>query len=290
MTESFTPNVNADNTELQTEELNKNITAPCENGSVENRETLSEKTKERVEEELAVTAAIPLNGTFVPVDGGESLPAKKKKEKVGFKKGVYLFVKRTFDVVSSGLFILVLSPLYILLAILVKCSDGGSVFYRHPRVGKNGKKIYVAKFRSMKKNADRLEDMLTPEQLEAYHREYKLDDDPRITKIGGFLRKTSLDELPNVFSIFKGDLSVVGPRPLMEDEVREKFGADSEKLLSVKPGMIGYWAANGRSNCTYESGERQKMELFYVDHCSVWMDIKIMFKTVFGVLRRDGAK
>ena len=208
----------------------------------------------------------------------------------GFRYGCYLFVKRAFDLISSGLFLIVFSWLYLILAICVKYSDGGPVFYRHPRVGKNGKTIYIPKFRSMKRNADRLEDMLTPEQLAQYKREYKIDNDPRITRLGKFLRRTSLDELPNVWAIFVGNISVIGPRPLMREEVEEKYGADAEKLLSVKPGMIGWWAANGRSNCTYESGERQRLELYYVDHCSVGLDIKIIFKTIVGVFRRTGAK
>ena len=208
----------------------------------------------------------------------------------GAKYKCYLFFKRAFDIFSSGLFLLVFSWLYLILAILVKCSDGGPVFYRHPRVGKGGKTIYIPKFRSMKKNADRLEEMLTPEQLEQYRREYKIDNDPRVTKLGAFLRKTSLDELPNVWSIFTGAISVIGPRPLMREEAEEKYGADMRKLLSVKPGMIGWWAANGRSNCTYESGDRQKLELYYVDHCSVGLDIRIVFKTIVGVFKRTGAK
>ena len=113
------------------------------------------------------------------------------------------------------MFILLFSWLYLIIALIVKCGDGGKVFYFHPRVGKNGKVIKIPKFRSMKKNADKLEEMLTPEQLEQYKREYKIDNDPRITKVGRFLRKTSLDELPNIFSIFIGDISVIGPRPLM---------------------------------------------------------------------------
>ena len=214
------------------------------------------------------------------------VPRKRNK----FAYGCYLFTKRTFDIVSSGLFLILFSWLYLILAIVVKCSDGGTVFYRHKRVGKNGRDIYIPKFRSMKKNADRLEDMLTPEQLEQYRREYKIDNDPRITKIGKFLRKSSLDELPNIWAIFTGKISVIGPRPLMREEAEEKYGAYMDKLLSVKPGMIGWWAANGRSNCTYDSGERQKMELYYVDHCSIWLDIKIVFKTMAGVVRHKGAK
>ena len=123
-----------------------------------------------------------------------------------------------------------------------------------------------------------------------YVKEYKIDNDPRITKIGNFLRKTSLDELPNIWAIFTGKISVIGPRPLMREEVDEKYKDNAEKLLSVKPGMIGWWAANGRSNTTYESGKRQELELYYVDNCSLWLDIKIIFKTLIRVFKRDGAK
>ena len=182
------------------------------------------------------------------------------------------------------------SWLFIIIALVVKFSDGGKIIYKHERMGKNGKHIHISKFRSMKPGADKLEKMLTPGQLEQDKRDFKVDGDPRITKLGKFLRKTSLDELPQIWDIFCGRISVVGPRPLMEDEVRDKYGADAAKLLSVKPGMIGWWAANGRSNVTYESGERQALELYYVDHCSIWMDIKIMFKSIISVFRGDGAK
>ncbi len=211
-------------------------------------------------------------------------------KKKGFRYGCYLFFKRTFDIIASGLFLILFSWLYLIIALAVKFSDGGKVFYLHKRVGKGGKDIYIPKFRSMKKNADNLEAMLTPEQLEQYRKEYKIDNDPRITKVGNFLRKTSLDELPNVWAIFTGKISVIGPRPLMREEVEEKYGENAEKLLSVKPGMIGWWAANGRSNSTYESGKRQELELYYVDNCSVWLDIKIIFKTIIGVFKREGAK
>ena len=211
------------------------------------------------------------------------------KKNSAFSRGLYAFAKRAFDIVSSLVFLVAFSWLYLILALVVKLGDGGKVFYFHERVGKNGKTIRIPKFRTMKKNADKLADMLTPEQLEQYKREYKIDNDPRITKVGKFLRRTSLDELPQIWSIFIGQLSVVGPRPLMRDELSEKYGKDADKLLSVKPGLIGYWASHGRSNCTYESGERQKMELYYVDNRSAWMDTKIIFKTIAGVIRRDGA-
>ncbi len=246
-----------------------------------------ELVSEQAQAEQSATV-ISVEEPFVSEDETQQTVTQKKRSESKYK--AYLFFKRTFDIVSSGLFLIVFSWLYLILAIVVKCSDGGKVFYKHKRVGKNGKDIYLPKFRSMKKNADKLEDMLTPEQLEQYKREYKIDNDPRITKVGAFLRKTSLDELPNVWSIFIGDISVIGPRPLMREEAEEKYGKDMDKLLSVRPGMIGWWAANGRSNCTYESGERQKLELYYVDNCSSGLDLKIIFKTIVGVFKRDGAK
>ena len=206
------------------------------------------------------------------------------------KRYFYRFVKRTFDIISSGLFLIAFSWLFLILAVMIKFSDGGKVIYRHPRVGKNGKPIHISKFRSMKPDADKLETMLTPEQLTQYKREFKVEDDPRVTRLGSFLRKTSLDELPQIWDIFVGRISVVGPRPLMKDEVKDKYGVYAEKLLSVKPGMIGWWAVNGRSNVSYENGERQALELYYVDNCSFGLDIKIIFKCIMSVIRRDGAR
>lgn len=251
------------------------------NNEKNDRESLASIECEKTKDSFDVDEEKQENGLK-----NEKNPYKKK----GFRYGCYLFFKRTFDIIFSSIFLIVFSWLYLIIAVLIKCSDGGKIFYRHERKGKNGKTIYIPKFRSMKKNADKLEVMLTPEQLEQYKKEYKMDNDPRITKLGGFLRKTSLDELPNIWSVFIGDISLIGPRPLMEKEIDEKYGNDKDKLLSVKPGMIGWWAANGRSNCTYESGERQRLELYYVDNCSIWLDIKIVFKTIIGVFKRTGAK
>ena len=203
---------------------------------------------------------------------------------------LYLIIKRLFDIVSSLLLTILVSPVFLVLAIMVKAEDGGNVFYKHQRVGLNGKKIGIYKFRSMKKNADKLEDMLTPEQLEEYQREFKIDNDPRITKIGNFLRRTSLDELPQMLNIIRGELSLVGPRPIIERELLMYSETERDKFLSVKPGLTGHWQAYARNIATYESGERQKMELFYVDHASVGLVIKIMFKIISAVLKKDGAK
>lgn len=202
---------------------------------------------------------------------------------------LYLGVKRAVDIILSLTGLIILSPIFLVISILVNADDGGSPFYGHERIGKNGKKIKVFKFRSMKKDAGNIENLLTPEQLVQYKTEFKIDNDPRITKVGNFLRKTSLDELPQLLNILKGDISIIGPRPIVEKETKI-YGDDIAKLLSVKPGLTGYWQAYARNNATYESGERQKMEMYYVDHFGFWMDIKIFFKTIVSVIHQEGAK
>lgn len=203
---------------------------------------------------------------------------------------LYRFVKRFFDLTASLAALILLSPVFLVLAILVHREDGGPVFYRHPRVGRDGKPIGVYKFRSMKRNADELKKMLTEEQLAQYYREFKIDDDPRVTKIGGILRRTSLDELPQLLNIIKGEMSVIGPRPIVRDELGQYTEAQQAKLLSVKPGLTGYWQAYARNNATYATGERQKMEMYYVEHASLWLDIRILIRTVAAVITKDGAQ
>lgn len=205
------------------------------------------------------------------------------------KKPVYGFFKRLFDLVVSLVLVIVLSPVLLLLCIAVAAEDGFPVLYRANRVGLHGRPIQVYKFRSMRRNADRLEEFLSPEELAEYKKNFKLERDPRITKVGAFLRKTSLDELPQLFNILSGKLSLVGPRPVLQEET-ELYGDKRELLLSCKPGLTGLWQARGRSNVTYENGARQALELQYVRERSFWLDIKIMFWTVGAVIRMDGAR
>lgn len=200
---------------------------------------------------------------------------------------VYYIFKRLFDIVCSLLGLIVLSPIFLIIAILIKVDSKGKVIFKHKRVGKNGKTIYLWKFRSMVSNAKEIMDSWSPERKAEFEKNYKLDDDERITKVGKFLRKTSLDELPQLINILKGDMSIIGPRPVVEKEL-EKFGNLQNKFLSVKPGLTGYWAVNGRSDTNYE--ERVQLEIYYVEHCSLWMDIKCFFKTIKVVLLGKGAK
>ncbi len=201
----------------------------------------------------------------------------------------YEFVKRIFDIVASLLGIVLLSPLMLILSVVIMTDDGGSPLYGHPRIGKNGKRIRVYKFRSMRQEVGDLSKLLTPEQYEQYSTEFKIDNDPRITKVGSFLRKTSLDELPQLFNILSGNMSFVGPRPIVEEETYV-YGSEIAKLLSVKPGLTGYWQAYARNNASYESGIRQQMEMHYIDHRSIRFDIQIILRTFGTVIRQEGAQ
>lgn len=213
------------------------------------------------------------------------LPTKEEKQ-LKRKSQVYKFVKRTTDVVLASVALVILSPVFLIIAIAIKLDSKGPVFFKHTRIGKNGKIIKLYKFRSMVINAEELIKSFTPEQMKEYKENYKLTNDPRITRVGNILRKTSLDELPQLINIIKGDLSIIGPRPVVAEELK-KYQYNIDKFLSVTPGLTGYWAANGRSNTTYE--ERMEMELYYIDNLSLKMDLKVFFKTILSVVKKEGA-
>ena len=200
---------------------------------------------------------------------------------------MYRIVKRILSILCSVISIIVLSPLFIIISLAVKISSKGSVFFIHERIGFQGKKFKLIKFRTMVDNAEDMIAAFTPEQKKEWEENFKLKDDPRITKIGKFLRKTSLDELPQLINILKGDMSFVGPRPIVEDEL-SWYGDNKEKLLSVKPGLTGWWAVNGRSDIPYP--ERCDLELYYVDHFSFGLDLKIIIKTFGAIIKKDGAR
>ena len=199
-------------------------------------------------------------------------------------------LKRMIDIVGSLFGILALIPLTIGIYIAnIIVGDKGPVFYTHERIGKNGKKFKMYKFRTMCVDSDiKLKELLETDEAarQEWEEHRKLRNDPRITKVGNILRKTSLDEFPQFINVLKGEMSLVGPRAVVDGEI-EKFGFLKNKVLSVKPGITGYWAANGRSNTSYE--ERVRMEAKYVDCFSILMDIKILFKTVSSVLKKEGA-
>ena len=208
------------------------------------------------------------------------------REKYEVKAKEYIKIKRAIDCILSIMALIILSPIYLIIALAVKIDSPGPVFFKHTRIGKNGKTIKIYKYRTMVTNAEELIKTFTPEQMKEYKENYKLTNDPRITKVGKFLRKTSLDELPQLINIIKGDLAIIGPRPVVADELK-KYGPNTEKFLSVTPGLTGYWAANGRSCTSYE--QRMEMELYYIDNLSFKMDVKVFFKTIEAVIKREGA-
>lgn len=204
------------------------------------------------------------------------------------KKNVklYLVIKRIMDIVGAVLGLIILSPIFLIVAIAIKVDSKGPIIFGHTRKGLYGKDIKVYKFRTMHKNSQEIFDNFTKEQKEEFYKNFKLENDPRITRIGDFLRRTSIDELPQLINILNGTMSIVGPRPIVEKEVK-LYDNYAKKLFSVVPGLTGYWQANGRSDTTYE--ERIKMDMYYIDNRSFLMDIKIIFKTFGSVIRGEGA-
>ena len=211
----------------------------------------------------------------------------KSKDMKNYLNKSYFFIKRLIDILGGGIGLIILSPVFLIISILIKLEDPkGPVFYSHNRLGKEGKVIPVYKFRSMFKDADQMFNLFTPEQKKEYAETFKLKNDPRITKIGNFIRKTSLDELPQLVNVLKGEMTIVGPRPIVKAEL-EKYGQNADLYLSVTPGLTGMWQAFGRSDTSYE--ERVTMDIYYINNRIIFLDMKIIFRTIESVLLRRGA-
>lgn len=199
----------------------------------------------------------------------------------------YLFTKRVIDFIGALVGLILLSPIMVIVAIAIKIEDPkGKVIFGHMRVGKDGKLFPCLKFRSMFANAEEMKKNFTEEQKREYAETFKLKDDPRITKVGNFIRKTSLDELPQLFNILKGDMTIVGPRPIVTDELAF-YGENEEYYKAVKPGLTGLWQINGRSDTTYD--ERVAFDMKYVTTRNTFKDLYIIFMTVVKVLKREGS-
>jgi len=205
-------------------------------------------------------------------------------------KGFTLAIKRIIDIIGAICGIAILIPLTAVVAIINFVNkENGPLFYSQERIGKNGEHFKMYKFRSMVVGAEEvLQKMLKEDEdlRKEFEETRKLKNDPRITKIGRFLRKTSLDEFPQFINVLKGDMSLVGPRAVIDGEI-EKFGVHKEEVLSIKPGITGYWAANGRSDTTYE--QRVELETYYANNVSIPLDIEILIKTVVSVVKKEGA-
>ncbi|HLB53221.1 MAG TPA: sugar transferase [Chlamydiales bacterium] len=199
-------------------------------------------------------------------------------------------MKRLFDLLFALFLLIVASPFFFIIALLVKGSSPGPIFYAHGRVGRSGRPFRCLKFRTMYLDADQklkavlLSDPLLFQEWQTY---YKLKSDPRITFIGKWLRKTSLDELPQILNVLLGEMSIVGPRPLTQDEVTRYLKEKAGKILSVRPGLTTLWVVQGRNRLTLE--ERISLEELYVEKQSFWLDLKLIFKTAVSIFSMKGA-
>lgn len=207
----------------------------------------------------------------------QSLYLEKKKNISVNTARSYLVMKRAIDIIGSFCGLVVLSILFVIIALLIKLEDPkGKVFFKQLRVGKDGKEFYMYKFRSMASDAEeRLKELLALNEVSGAM--FKMKDDPRVTKIGKFIRKTSVDELPQLFNVLKGDMSLVGPRPPLPREVAEYSAYDKQRLL-VTPGCTGLWQVNGRSNVGFE--EMIEMDIEYIKKRSIKFDLLIIIKTI----------
>jgi len=197
--------------------------------------------------------------------------------------------KRIFDLVFAALVLPFALPFFLLIPAAILLESRGPIFFQHRRLGRSGGIFWMFKFRTMIDGADLILSKLLesdPEARQEFAENYKLKNDPRITRLGGFLRRSSLDELPQILNVIKGEISWVDPRPIVQSEV-EKDGRYGQVLLSMKPGITGLWQANGRSDLTYE--ERVHLDMEYLGKASLWLDIKTILKTVPVVLSRTGA-
>ncbi len=201
-----------------------------------------------------------------------------------------LFLKRSMDMVGSLIGLILLSPLLLMVALIIKLTSPGKIVYKQQRIGRNGKPFYLYKFRSMYPDADeRLKEILAsdPQAREEWETKRKLTNDPRITPIGKFIRKTSIDELPQLWNILKGDISIVGPRPVSAEEIEKFYKEYRVYYYSVRPGLTGLWQVSGRSNTDYNY--RVQTDVWYVENWSLWLDIVIILKTFEVLMKREGA-
>lgn len=199
-------------------------------------------------------------------------------------------IKRAFDILFSLLMLVILIPIFLLIGIAIKLTSKGPIIYGHERIGRGARPFTCYKFRTMYSDADiRLEDILRKdlEMRKEWEENCKLKNDPRITPVGRFLRKTSLDELPQFWNVLKADLSVVGPRPVVHSEMMKYLGAKAPKILSIRPGLTGIWQVSGRNDTTYTM--RIQLDEKYVDNHSFLLDLKLILKTIPSMISSKGA-
>ncbi len=199
----------------------------------------------------------------------------------------YENIKRVLDILLSIIFLVITFPIIILISIIVTIQFKHSPIYKQKRIGKKGRPFYIYKFQTMVDDSNKIFDSFSNELKTKYYKNYKLENDPRVTKIGSILRRLSLDELPQLINVLKGEMSLVGPRPVVKEELK-KYGKNIDKLLSVTPGMTGFWQVNGHNNLTYN--KRIKLDMFYIDNISFKLDVLIIMKTFTLFLKRKSEK
>ena len=199
----------------------------------------------------------------------------------------YRFMKRTFDIAASLIGLILLSPLFLIVAAAIYIDDPGPVLFFQNRIGKGAESFRMLKFRSMVVDAEKLLEKMPEENRKEFADHFKLKDDPRITRIGRFIRKTSIDELPQLVNVLLGDMSLVGPRPPLLAE-REAYGRHLTAIMSVRPGVTGYWQVHGRSDIEFR--ERIELNEYYIAHQSIQLDLKILLETVKVVVTKEGAE
>jgi len=256
------------------------------NDSKENSMTAS---KSKVKSEVTNDE---LNSKEHPIDEEHTSTGKLRTEKhrnmrevYAKKSKVYLFLKRFFDIVLGIIALVILSPLFLVTAIAIRAEDGGPAFFSQPRAGKDMHVFKFWKFRSMYVNADeKLKELL--EDNEQTGHGFKMKNDPRITKVGHFIRRFSIDELPQIVNIIKGDMSWIGPRPILDWQMAECDDYDKQRLI-VRPGLSCYWQVSGRADIKWD--EWVELDLDYIEDMSLWTDIKIFFLTIPAVFNGEGA-
>ncbi len=197
----------------------------------------------------------------------------------------YEFAKRGIEISASLILLALTAPLFIVVAVLIKAGSPGPIFFKHRRLGRGGKELYCLKFRTMVADAE--QKLKTDAEFRRqFEVNFKIENDPRVTKIGTLLRKSCIDELPQLIQVLRGDMSLIGPRPIVEPEL-SKYGIYGRKLLSIRPGLSGFWQACRRNDTTYD--ERVRMDMFYIDHRCLSLDLLLLLYTVIAVVRRRGA-
>ena len=236
---------------------------------------------------VETTAKFPENN-IIKFD--ENIKVLKQKEHKSFNEVTYSFLKRTLDITASATALLLLSPVFLVTSLAIRKDSDGPAMFTQKRIGKDGKLFEIYKFRTMVPDADKkLFELLENDEEAAkeYKLNKKLKNDPRITKVGNFLRKTSIDELPQLINVLKGDMSLVGPRPYLPREI-DDMGNYYDTIIESKPGITGLWQVSGRSNTTFE--DRLEFDMEYNENKSFMYDMGLLFKTVGSVVKGEGAE